>query len=77
MLLERDASLFFVGRQIDLTHPELDVQVGYSLIEDISGQSRLDQVIPYILWVKMQVLAETPGNDCPACELITKFRWYG
>ena len=37
MLLQRDAPLLVVGPHFNLTRPELDVQVGYALIQNIAG----------------------------------------
>src|SRR5665213_2747090 len=74
MLLERNTALLVVGQQVDLAHPKLDVQVGYALVEDITGQTRLNQVFPDIFRIKMQVPAEAPGNYYPAREFGAKLR---
>jgi hypothetical protein len=51
VLLDRDTPLFIVGPHFDLAHPELDVQIGNTLIEDISFELWLNEIVPNIFWV--------------------------
>lgn len=76
VLFERDPALLVVYDCLNPAHPELYVEVGRFLIQDISLQQRLDFLVPDRFRVEVQVFLESPGNDYSAGKLGSKFGWY-
>lgn len=77
MLLYDDSSLLLVELLDALPHPELDIEVGDSLVEYAPLQFWFDHSLPDVKWIDVQIIGESSGDNDSALEFSACFCRYG